>query len=40
MAEHVDVPDREWRSTSTETTMRPPANVSTAPTNPGIKHCN
>ena len=40
MVEHVDAPDRERRSTSVETTMRSPANVSTASTNPGIKHCN
>ena len=39
MTEHVNV-DREWRSTSVETTMRPPTNVSIAPANPGIKHCN
>ena len=39
MEERVDV-DREQRSTSAEKTMRPPAIVSTAPANPGIKHCN
>jgi hypothetical protein len=39
MEEHVDV-DRERRLTSVETTMRPPTTVSTATTNPGIKHCN
>jgi hypothetical protein len=39
MAEHVDA-DRERRSTRAETTMWPPTTVSTASTNPGIKHCN
>jgi len=39
MVERVDA-DQEWRSTSAETTMRPSAIVSIAPTNPSIKHCN
>jgi hypothetical protein len=39
MAEHVYV-DREWRSTSAETTMRQPTTFSNSPTNLGIKHCN
>ena len=39
MVERVDV-DRERRSTSTKKTMQPSAIVSTAPANPGIKHCN